>query len=367
MANLPFPFKPRMAACAFELDPSSPKRVQIFPAGTFDAPLGAMQGAGPWRLDAAAAARLIRRVASRKTPVHFDYHHASLTAAQNGHKAPAAGWLETANLVWEEGLGLFGVDVQWTEQAAAEIASREFRFLSPVFSYDKHGVPLDLFSIALTNTPAIDGMSELLAAASSTLLESPMDDLLERLCYLLNLPLTTTPEEMSGQLDKLKGLLAQTPSTAATGLVQAWEAREAELAALQAARPDPAQYAPVAALSAMQQELAELKAKSLARDIEDMTGPALQDGRLLPAQADWARELGRSNLAALQQFLATAKPVAALAGMQTGGQAPAGAATVADDAESLAAAATAYQAQQAQLGVAVDDIAAIQHVRGARP
>lgn len=364
---------PPIAVCAFELDSSSPARVQIFPAGRFDAPLGALQGAGPWNLDAFTAAALIRRVQSRKTPVHFDYHHASLTAAQNGHAAPAAGWLETGKLAWEDGKGLFGLGVQWTDKAAAAIAAREYRFLSPVFSYDaKTGTPLDLFSVALTNTPAIDGMADLLAAASLSfnLSEPPVDidELLAALTCFLRLPLGSTMDDVDAQLAKIKIQLGTGAETAAASAFFG-EARNSrtQIAALSAQTPDPALYVPVAALQQSNARLAALEAKLLAQEIDDLIEPALSDGRLLPdpkdgkGQESWARELGKSNLAALQQFLATAQPIAALAGMQTGGRKPDGV-DWPTEAVDIAVAATKYQTEQAALGISISDIDAVAHV-----
>lgn len=110
----------------------------------------------------------------------------------------------------------------------------------------------------------------------------------------------------------------------------------ADVAALKAKAPDPAQFAPVAALQAVQTELAALRARELAREVADLVDPALADGRLLPAQEAWARELGQANLAALKQYLETAQPIAALKGSQTGGKSPAGGGTASLTAEEVA-------------------------------
>ena len=56
-----------------------------------------------------------------------------------------------------------------TDRAAAMIEAGEYRYLSPVFRYDSEtGEVLELLHVALTNTPALDGMDpvRLLAAAS---------------------------------------------------------------------------------------------------------------------------------------------------------------------------------------------------------
>ena len=52
--------------------------------------------------------------------------------------------------------------------------------------------------------------------------------------------------------------------------------------------------------------------------------PALASGRLLPAQEAWARDLGKTNLAALTAYIASAQPIAALTATQTQGTPPAG-------------------------------------------
>lgn len=356
-----------IAALVLGLDQAEPSRIQIFPAGKFDAPDGAMLGEGPWHMDAAAASAVIASVQKRKNALPVYYEHADLTAAQSGGKAVAAGWLDRQSLEWVEGAGLFGT-VEWTAAALAHIAAKEYRYLSPLFPYKKStGQPLGLISIGITNNPAIDGMKELAAASAALIqLENPMDDLLERLCHLLNLPLTTTAEEMNVQLDKLKAMLAQPPqaeaTAAASGLFGLLAAKDRQIAALRAAKPDPAEYAPIAALTAVQAELAALRAELAEREVRDLIEPAEADGRLLPAQVEWAEALGKSNLAALKSYLETAQPIAALRRMQTNGRTPPESQGDTGDAIGIAAAASKYQAEQAALGHVVTDIDAVFHV-----
>lgn len=89
------------------------------------------------------------------------------------------------------------------------IADGSYRFISPVFSYDKSGRVLQLLHAALTNTPAVDGMDEVMLAAASLLAvtsstqEDTMDELLERLRWMLNLPITATAEDIIAELNKL--------------------------------------------------------------------------------------------------------------------------------------------------------------------
>lgn len=82
----------------------------------------------------------------------------------------------------------------------------------PVFTYDKHGRVTGLLHVALTNNPALDQLPELQVAALSRLVsltqsviqeESAMDELIEQLRWLLNLPVGATADDIKAQLQKL--------------------------------------------------------------------------------------------------------------------------------------------------------------------
>ena len=81
---------------------------------------------------------------------------------------------------------------------------------------------------------------------------------------------------------------------------------------------------PVGVVQELQHSVAALSAAANARAIDDLVMPALAEGRLLPTMEKWARDLGKDNLTALTTYLKDVPPIAALAGSQTGGQAPAG-------------------------------------------
>ncbi len=59
-------------------------------------------------------------------------------------------------------------------------------------------------------------------------------------------------------------------------------------------------------------------------EVDNLVDVAMSEGKLLPAQEDWARKLGESDIEALKSYIETAQPVAALKGNQTGGKAPEG-------------------------------------------
>jgi phage I-like protein len=330
--------QPSIASCSLALAATG-GAIQIFPAGEFSVPHGAMLGEGPWRLDAASAQRLIARVAARKNPLVIDFEHQTLMSRENGKPAPAAGWIQPDSLEWRDD-GLWAAGVEWTADAEAMIQAGQYKFLSPVFTFDPaSGAPQDLLNVALTNNPAIDGMSAVAVAAASLYAQPPetppVNELLDELRECLNLPTAATAADVSAELTKIIGLIQTVPIAGAKatggkiGLLAAIQAQQAEIAALKSQAPDPARFVPVSAVADLQNQLAAMSASLQAREVDELVGPALTDGRLLPAMEEWARDLGKKDLGALKGYLDKAQPIAALQKMQTGGTQPTAAATAA--------------------------------------
>lgn len=320
----------RVAALSVEL-PAQSGEFQLFPAGEFRARDSRPKDVRCWVMDDAAAAALIADAAARQTPLSIDYDHASLTAAKTGAIAPASGWF--SKLEWRPGDGLYAIGVDWTERAATMIAAREYRFISPVFAYDKDGRPTCLISAALTNNPALDGMDDVrlaalsvLAGASSSIQENSMEELLEQLRWLLNLPVGATAEDVKAQLQKLIGQLSEGKGVAAAAvdLPALLAERDSRIAALSATQMDPARFVPIETMKAMQTQIAELSSRLSGNEINDLVVAALSDGRLLPAQEAWARSLGASDVVKLREYLVAAPRIAALSSSQTGGRVPSG-------------------------------------------
>lgn len=96
--------------------------------------------------------------------VPLDYEHGTLDAPP-GQAVPAAGWIK-ALADGPDTDGILWGDVEWTAKAAAMIASREYKYISPVIETrndNKTGRPQGwtLTSAALTNTPVLQGMPSL--------------------------------------------------------------------------------------------------------------------------------------------------------------------------------------------------------------
>ncbi len=288
-------------------------------------------------MNAEIAQRLIDAANAKLTPYVIDYEHQTLRAIKNGQPAPAAGWFK--KLEWRGNDGLFAVDVEWTNAAAEMILAGEYRFISPVFNYSKSGHVLQILHAALTNTPALDDMDEVMLAAASVLAinstsegNAGMDELLEQLRWMLNLPLSTTQEEVMAELMKLIKRLSNDEGTAAASvnLLQMLDQHDTQIAALtaQVTTPDPVKWVSVdvmhqAVSEAVTQAQANIAALA-SQQCDGLITAALSDGRLLPAQKAWAESLAKANPDSLKSFLDKAPKIAALTQTQTGGTPPAG-------------------------------------------
>lgn len=312
------------AALSFAIATDPAGGMQLLPAGEFRSRDGRPANLPGWKFDAASARRLIERAAARRTPLVIDYEHQTLNAERNGLPAPAAGWFAGKNLEWREGQGLFATDVAWTEKARAHIAADEYKFVSPVFSYDTEtGEVQELQLAAITNNPGIDGMSAVAALATQFFTPPPEDRPMKALAVLLGLAEGATEEQISSAIAALKARADTQQSEIA--------ALKTETAALKTQSPDPAKYVPVETVSKLQGELAALNTRINDGELEDVVSGALHSGKILPAMEAWARELGKKDLAALKAYVAAAVAVAPN-GTQTRGQAPAGGADSPTDA-----------------------------------
>lgn len=149
---------PNLATLAQKLTIAS-REIRILPPGLFRANDGRPPDLPGWKIDAAIAARIVADLVNRDDLV-IDYEHQSVLAKQNGQPAPAAGWFN--RVVWREGQGLFAVDVKWTDKAKQMIGGGEYRFISPVFSFNpENGHVERLLALGLTNNPGLSGLTDL--------------------------------------------------------------------------------------------------------------------------------------------------------------------------------------------------------------
>lgn len=331
--------KKYIAACVAEILSQNLNEIQLFPAGEFRAVDGRPVECDAWLMTREIAETLIAQVAARQTPYVIDYEHQTLRASQNGKPAPAAGWF--TDIAWREGDGLYAINVEWTEAAAAAITAKEYRFISPVFNYDKNGHVTVLLHAALTNTPAVDGMDEVMLAAASqfaalsqpteedlTVDDELIKELLSNLRWMLNLPATATAEDIKTELQKAIDLISNGQGTtvaANQSLVDLLKGKETLIADLSSKAYDPTKHVPLAGYLELQAKYNEALNAGQQQEVNGLIQAALSDGRLNTAMKDWAEELGRKDPDVLKGYLEKATPIAALTQLQSKGKAPAGA------------------------------------------
>lgn len=379
MARSPISIAIALAACAFELsapaDGSNVVSIQLTPAGDFRPSDGRELQPGRWHIDQAVASQVISRFNAKTNPRVLDYEHQTLHKESNGQPAPAAGWI--TGLEWREGSGLWGT-VELTARGRDSIASGDYRYVSPVFSFDRrNGDVLDIQMAAITNNPAIDGMEPLALRAAATFgiqldpeETSMKKSLLATAIALLGLNATTTEEEAvtaltarleSDPLAKVRQALGVANGGTEDAVVAACTALKTKADA-GTGEPDPSKYVSVTQFEAVRNDLAVLTAQNKKDQVDGLVKKGLEDGRLLPAQEEWARKLGVSDVTALTAYLDTAQPIAALSATQTGGRRPAGSEGGNNDANDIASRALKYQAEQASAGTAITTAQAVAHV-----
>ena len=289
-----------MHAVALKLDASGNALplVQLLPLGHFRArdgrPAAEYPGLTGWQCDESIAQALIARFNAEGMPLLLDYEHQTLLAEENGQPAPASGWGRNLQLLDD---GLYA-EVEWTERAKAMIRAGEYKFISPVFTFnEKTGAVLKLLHAALTNYPALTDMRPVAAKHNTFTQDLPMP---------------------------LKAETAALLGVAVDASVDDIHAAVAALKSQKAPVADPANYVPLASFEALKGELAVLTARQQAAEVEQLIESGRSGGKLLAAQEQWARDLGKKDVAALRAYLDSTPVIAALkGGTQTQGKAPA--------------------------------------------
>ncbi len=311
-------FRLAVLAASLALAAETSGRVQLLPAGEFAARDGRPGPGKTWKLTDAqgeALAAAVNKVAAL-TPIVIDYEHQTLTAAEKGHKAPAAGWIN--HVEWLTGKGLFGDQVDWTAAAKAHIEADEYRFISPVITYDAAGNVTGFQLAALTNHPGLLGMEPAMAAALSAFAGSTHPEqestvtLLAALIAGLGLKADATEADAITAVAALKAQVAAPPvvPTALASSLKLAAGADMTAACTAVAALVATEASATTTIAALQGEIATLRAKGAGDEVATAVDKALADGKLLPAQKDWALSLGRKDMAALTGFIATAPKLA---------------------------------------------------------
>jgi len=262
-------------------DGSVPDWIQLFPAGPI---IEGVDGRA-WTLPDPTA--LVAAFARRPAALVIDWEHATEHRAPVGLDAPAAGWIDELTVrdgaVWGH--------VEWTDRAAQQITAKEYRFLSPVFTYQKADARIvELISAGLTNQPnlnltALNRAEELPMALSSALHAA--------------LELSTGADEAAAiaAIVALRQELATAKNRAETPPLDKFIPRADYDAAL-------------ARAANAEQQIAALNKERRDTEIAGLVGSALQAKKIIPATKDYYVAMCQTEggVAAFKAFLDKAPP-----------------------------------------------------------
>lgn len=287
------------------LDAIPPDWVQLLPAG----PNIIGDDGRAWTLDDPTA--LVTAIQQRGKSLVIDWEHASEHRAPKGLDAPAAGWIDSLEVrdgsVWGH--------VEWTPRAAQQIRDREYRYLSPVFSYEKTGGRIRaLNSAGLTNQPNLP-----LKALNRE--ESPMP-LPVALCRALDLPEAASDSDAVTAVTAIRQRLTTVNAELATAL------NRAETPPLEKFVPRADHDAALARATNAEQQLQTLQTQQRDEKVDTLINQALHcdPPKITPATESYYRAMCRTEngIAEFEKFLAKAPAViggnSKLDGKPAGGQ-----------------------------------------------
>lgn len=257
-------------------------------------------------VDDVSCRAIISQFKGRQLDLVIDYEHQTLKDIQ----APAGGWIKDIR----KGQDALIAKVEWTPKAQEYLRNKEYRYLSPVVMVRKgDGRAVSIHSVALTNTPAIDGMFAVVNSAGIPAGEIEIEipeggnnmEFLQKLAAMLGLPETATEDDINNAVEALlkKGAETETVanSTILTMLDLKADARTEDVTArIQQLQNGGAGVA--AELKALQERIARHEA-------DEAVTVALKDGKISAAQKEWASEYALKDPAGFQRFCEKAAPV----------------------------------------------------------
>lgn len=274
---------------------SVPTEIKILPWGHVES------RKGPFNVDMVSYELIMQYFNERKLDIVIDYEHQTL----DGVQAPAAGWIK--KLSYKDNDGIYAT-VEWTEKAKEYLKNKEYRYLSPVILKRKEdGRAVQLHSVGLTNTPAIDGMEAIINKLDDNG-GNEMD--LKQIAQALGLAEDATIEQI---VDAIKALITnasamkdEQKTVACKEVLEALELKDnatvAEVKGKIIALKNPAGYVST-------EEFLKLKAAIEKKESNDLVQVALSEGKITPAQKNWAEQIALKDPEGFKEFLKNAPVV----------------------------------------------------------
>lgn len=277
-----------------------PEKIPILPLGHV------RSSKGDFDVDEESFETMKAQIAQRGVDLVVDYEHQTL----KGVEAPAAGWVKALKAengqIWAE--------VDWTPRGRQYLENREYRYISPVV-LARNAKAVGLHSLALTNTPAIMGMTPIVNSESFEGGQDGMDK--QKLAEALGLGADASEEQIleavKNQLAELKRLKEQMPEDCDKVVANK---QVCELLGLKAGAETAEVTAKIMELKGgiidgvnVTAKLVELEKKEKTREAEGAVTLALKAGKITPAQKDWATQYALDNPQGFASFVEKAPQV----------------------------------------------------------
>ena len=300
-----------LATCfvqASEID--APEWIELVPAGQNVNALDGRKFLNP------SPAEVVARFNEHPLDLPLDWEHSTEVKAPKGDEAPAAGWIKELQIR----NGAIHARIEWTKRGALSVCSKEYRYVSPAFTYNKEREIIAIASAGLTNHPALvmKALSRSLSigAASSGTTISKSDN-------LTNAPAIDDPdnsqqgeENVDKELAKILGLKEDADQKAICAavkelvekhdklgkdheaLMKARASSEAEVATLRSQTPDLKTFVPradhdlaLARIATLEVAAETEKATLRSQAIETELSAALKAGKIAPATVEVHRAM----------------------------------------------------------------------------
>lgn len=274
----------------------APDEIKILPLGTVHSQKG------DFVVDDESFDLINRHFENRGLDLVIDYEHQTLKDVQ----APAGGWIK--KLVKTN--DAIAAQVEWTAKAKQYLENKEYKYLSPVVICRKSdGKAVALHSVALTNTPAIDGMFALVNSidiSSPDGAEGGNSMELKKIVALLGLPADATEADVEKAIQELKKQEKTEEVVANKTIMDLLElkgdAKTEDVAAKIMELKGTAD-------KTKDEMILELKRRMDERDAEELVTMALKQGKISAAQKAWAKEYALKDAEGFQAFVAKAPAV----------------------------------------------------------
>lgn len=390
-----------LAMGSLDLKRQAPSEIHLLPLGKWDGYIHPVMGQMSFEVTSAHIKAAVdyhheRKTRGPKRDLVIDYEHQTLS----GGPAPAAGWMPELE---GRDVGLFATQLDWVPKAKKHIEDGEYRYISPVFAFDVldkvsgKTIPMAVFNAALTNEPFFDelepiaskdnSLHQLIFIAKET---GNMDELLERLRWFLNVPTTTTAQDILGELNKLVGqikdAIAAEAESGAGQLLQFLKDQKSRIETVTAnyskvlstleLKADAtveevtakliSAKSTTGSLESVSAELSTLKTSIFQKDFDGVIARGIAGGRITPAQKDdkeWVeaqRDWAEKNFKAFDEYYTTKAPqIVPLGEIPTPGSPEH---QGAGDPQVIAKAAQDYQASELKAGRHITMTEAVNHV-----